>query len=175
MNNLKKYRIAKGFSQDKLSKLCGLKSRGYIYQCEAGIRKLSLSTAKKIASVLNVNVYDLMGDDLIRNNIPQDDKSQVASALEKSNRSSFEEALINLVYSYLGEQEYNSFKSDKDKLFFYICNSIVKYKEVITEEELSKIYFWISSFIDKEDLPTKQAKFEFKEDLISSKGNKENN
>lgn len=45
--------------------MVGLKGRGYLAQCETGARRLSLSLAHRIANALGVDVYDLLGDDLL--------------------------------------------------------------------------------------------------------------
>lgn len=69
MNNLRKYRIENGLSQTKLAQVTGLKDRSYLSQCERGASHLSLEKANKIAKILNVNVYELMGDDILQKGI----------------------------------------------------------------------------------------------------------
>lgn len=56
--NVKKYRISKGLSQEKLAELSGL-HRTYISAVERGERSISLDNISKIATALNLEVYKL--------------------------------------------------------------------------------------------------------------------
>ena len=53
-NNLRKYRIQKGFSQEKLAELSGL-HRTYIGGIEGRTRNVSLRTIEKLANVLEIS------------------------------------------------------------------------------------------------------------------------
>lgn len=66
MNNLKKYRIESGLSQTKLARAADLKWHTFISQCENGEKRLPFDLGKKFAKILNVNVYELMGDDILQ-------------------------------------------------------------------------------------------------------------
>ena len=58
-DNVKKYRKAKGFSQEKLAELCGL-HRTYISDIECCQRNASLKSLQKIADALEVDSYLLL-------------------------------------------------------------------------------------------------------------------
>lgn len=58
-NNLKKYRLDKGLSQEKFSELCGL-HRTYISDIECCNRNISLENVQKIANALGVDSYILL-------------------------------------------------------------------------------------------------------------------
>ena len=64
-NNLKYYREKNGLSQEELSRRTGI-SRTYISGIEVGDRRLTLNTATRIAEVLHVNPYELLGMDAIK-------------------------------------------------------------------------------------------------------------
>lgn len=57
--NIRKYRITRNLSQEKLAELTGL-HRTYIGATERGDRNISLKNIDKIAKALNVKVYDLV-------------------------------------------------------------------------------------------------------------------
>ena len=139
MNNLKKYRKQTNLSQLELSEKIGFKNRSYISQCELGICKLSLDTANKIAKVLNCNVYDLMGNDLIKGNIPEEDKNKAISALTNNKNSSFLDSFIALINSYNDEFITDQLK-DKDSQLFKICNILKTYNDIISIEDLKNIF-----------------------------------
>lgn len=56
--SLKKYRQAKGLSQEKLSEISSL-HRTYISAVERGTRSISLNNIQKIATALDIEVYKL--------------------------------------------------------------------------------------------------------------------
>lgn len=56
--NVKKYRIKKSLSQEKLSELSGL-HRTYISSLERGQRSISLKNIELIASALDIEIYKL--------------------------------------------------------------------------------------------------------------------
>ena len=56
--NVRKYRTAKGISQEKFAELCGL-HRTYISDIECFRRSISLDNIQKIADVLEVETYKL--------------------------------------------------------------------------------------------------------------------
>lgn len=58
-NNVKKYRIKKGFSQEKFAELCNL-HRTYISDIECSQRNVSLETIQKIANALEIEPYKLL-------------------------------------------------------------------------------------------------------------------
>lgn len=64
-NNLKYYREKAGISQEELARRTGI-SRTYISGIEVGDRRLTLNTATRIAEVLHVNPYELLGMDAIK-------------------------------------------------------------------------------------------------------------
>ncbi len=55
---VKKYRIEKGLSQEKLAEISGL-HRTYISSVERGTRSISLSNIDKIAKALELEPYKL--------------------------------------------------------------------------------------------------------------------
>lgn len=57
-NNLRKYRVNKGLSQEKLAELSEL-HRTYISDIECGKRSISLKNIEKIANALNIETYRL--------------------------------------------------------------------------------------------------------------------
>lgn len=58
MNNLKKIRMKKHYSQEKLAYEAGITVR-YVAFLESGKRKPSLDVAFKISGILNSNVEDI--------------------------------------------------------------------------------------------------------------------
>lgn len=54
--NLKKYRIKKKLSQEKLAELC-LFNRTYISSLERGIRTPSLKSIEIISKILEIDIY----------------------------------------------------------------------------------------------------------------------
>lgn len=70
MNNLKRYREQKNLSQERLAELL-LKDDGssvgrtVISQLETGKRRLNLKTAEKLGAILNVDPYELIGEELL--------------------------------------------------------------------------------------------------------------
>lgn len=64
-NNLKKYRVARGFSQQRLAELVGM-SRSYISETELGTQRLTLKAATRIAPFLTVSPQELLGMDAIK-------------------------------------------------------------------------------------------------------------
>lgn len=59
--NLKKIRTQKGITQDELATKCGV-SQQAVCNYEAGIREPSLYTLKRLASVLDCTVDELLAD-----------------------------------------------------------------------------------------------------------------
>ena len=57
-NNLRFYRNKKGFTQEKLSEICGI-STDYLSQIERGKRTPSFRRMELIAKALDVEVYKL--------------------------------------------------------------------------------------------------------------------
>lgn len=57
-NNVKKYRLSLGLSQEKLAEICKL-HRTYISDIERSQRSISLKNVQKIANALNVPIYKL--------------------------------------------------------------------------------------------------------------------
>lgn len=165
MNNLKKYRKERGLSQSQLAKQIGLKLHSFISQCENGRRPLPYNLAVKISKVLNCNVYDLMGDDLLKSKLPKNEKDRAITALEKSSKKSFEQLLSELTQSYYSEWVFNDFTSTRDKLYFYICNLLISYPKVITDEDLLKLHLLIAKYMEDNKIFEKSAYLEFKEDL----------
>ena len=64
-NNLKYYRERANISQEELSRRTKI-SRTYISGIEVGDRRLTLNTATRIADILHVNPYELLGMDAIK-------------------------------------------------------------------------------------------------------------
>jgi len=58
-SNIKRYRTARGFSQEKLAEFAGL-HRTYIGAVERGERNISAKNIAKIAEVLGIEPYRLM-------------------------------------------------------------------------------------------------------------------
>jgi len=59
--NLRKYRVEKGFSQEKFAEICGL-HRTYISDIECFQRNVSLENIQKIADALEIESYRLLID-----------------------------------------------------------------------------------------------------------------
>lgn len=57
-NNLRKYRLQKGLSQEKFAELAGL-HRTYISDIERYKRSISLENIQKIADTIGIEVYKL--------------------------------------------------------------------------------------------------------------------
>lgn len=57
-DNLKKYRLERGYSQEKFAEVCGL-HRTYISDIECFHRNISLESVQKIAIALNIEIYKL--------------------------------------------------------------------------------------------------------------------
>lgn len=57
-SNVKKYRIAKGLSQEAFAEKCGL-HRTYISAIECYRRSISLENIRRIADALEVEIYKL--------------------------------------------------------------------------------------------------------------------
>lgn len=57
--NVKRYRIARNLSQEKLAELSGL-HRTYISALECERRNISIDNIQKIATALNVEAYKLL-------------------------------------------------------------------------------------------------------------------
>ena len=57
-NNLKKYRMAIGMSQEEFAEKCGL-HRTYISAVECHRRSISLENIKRIADALGIETYKL--------------------------------------------------------------------------------------------------------------------
>lgn len=64
--NIKKYRLARGFTQEQLSELCEI-SADYMSHLERGTRIPSLRVLVKIAETLNVTIGDLAADVELKN------------------------------------------------------------------------------------------------------------
>lgn len=60
--NVRKYRIAKGVSQEKFAELCGL-HRTYISDIECFRRSISLDNIQKIADALGIETHRLFLED----------------------------------------------------------------------------------------------------------------
>ena len=56
--NLRRYRIERGYSQEKFAELCGL-HRTYISDIECFQRNVSLESVQKIADALKIETYKL--------------------------------------------------------------------------------------------------------------------
>lgn len=57
--NLKKYRINRGFSQEKFAEICGM-HRTYISAIECFRRSISLENIQRIADALEIEPYKLL-------------------------------------------------------------------------------------------------------------------
>lgn len=56
--NLKRYRLARGLSQEKLAEICGL-HRTYISTVERFKRNISIENVQRIANALDIEAYKL--------------------------------------------------------------------------------------------------------------------
>ena len=61
-SNVRKYRAAKGISQEKFAELCGL-HRTYISDIECFRRSISLDNIQKIADALEIPTFKLFVDE----------------------------------------------------------------------------------------------------------------
>ena len=62
MNNLKAKRIEKGMTQDEVAKACGITQCAYSYY-EIGKRQPKPAMLRKLASIFECTIDDLIGDD----------------------------------------------------------------------------------------------------------------
>ena len=60
-NNLKKFRLEQGISQEKLAELSNL-HRTYIGSVERGERNIAIDNMEKIADALSVSIITLLSD-----------------------------------------------------------------------------------------------------------------
>lgn len=60
--NLKKYRISRGLSQEKLAEICGM-HRTYISAIECFRRSISLENIQRIANALEIEPYKLLTEE----------------------------------------------------------------------------------------------------------------
>jgi transcriptional regulator with XRE-family HTH domain len=58
-SNLKRIRLGKGFSQEKLAELAGL-DRTYVSSCERGRRNASLKSVERLAKALQISPETLL-------------------------------------------------------------------------------------------------------------------
>lgn len=65
LNNLKKYRIEKGFSQQRLAEIAEC-DRSYISEVENGKQKLTLKMASKFGEAMSIPAFDILGADAIK-------------------------------------------------------------------------------------------------------------
>ena len=61
-DNLKRYRVERGFSQEHLAELCGL-HRTYISDIERGTRNVSLENVQRLALALELAPSKLLEED----------------------------------------------------------------------------------------------------------------
>lgn len=59
--NLRKHRVAKGLSQEKLALEAGV-DRSYVGRIERGTENVTISTLEQLAQILSVRVRDLFND-----------------------------------------------------------------------------------------------------------------
>ena len=57
--NLKKFRLAKGYSQEELAERCDL-HRTYVSSVERGERNITVDNMEKLASALEVDIRELL-------------------------------------------------------------------------------------------------------------------
>lgn len=76
MNNLKKYRAVTGMTQKEFGDAVGV-TRAAI--CEAENGKLGMTLAKKICDTFNIDIYDLLGGDILR--LLPENKEQLSTIL----------------------------------------------------------------------------------------------
>ena len=63
-NNVKKYRLEKGYSQEYFAELCGM-HRTYISSLECCRRSISLENIQRIADALEIDTYKLFLEEKI--------------------------------------------------------------------------------------------------------------
>jgi transcriptional regulator with XRE-family HTH domain len=59
---LKEFRVKKSLSQEELAEMAGL-HRTYVGSVERGERNISIDNMERLASALNIQIKDLLGDD----------------------------------------------------------------------------------------------------------------
>ncbi len=62
MNNLKKIRISKGMTQEQLADACGV-GQSVVSQWESGFCNPKVETLRKLATVLNCTIDELIGNE----------------------------------------------------------------------------------------------------------------
>lgn len=166
MNNVKKYRRARRISQIKLSEMVGLKGRGYLAQVETGAAKLSWNLATKIADVLHVDVYDLLGDDILKIK-PSDpeSKGKAVASLTKAGNVSFTDSFISLIDSFIYLFETNEYKSLSDEMLYSSCYKIRENLDGFTENDFKDFYILVSQFIDGRGVKHRQALADVADDI----------
>lgn len=164
MNNLKKFRKKKNLSQNKLADLVGLNSRSYISQCERGKSRLSLDIAKKLAKALNVNVYELMGDDVYKKGVEKN-IAHINGEEIRLTASSLEVAFDEFVSNFAYLMEPDSQRDDvKDVAIFHLLNILNENFRGMTSDDITCIKNELVKFIHSHNL-NKSALFEFQDEL----------
>lgn len=132
-NNLKYYRERAGMSQEELARRTGI-SRTYISGIEVGDRRLTLKTATRIADVLHVNPYELLGMDAIKYT------------------GDFMDTLHSLVYAHYDDMMTGVGKEPKtvsitDFNIFMIIYELIGHE--ITEDDIISIHSMVNSLTSK--------------------------
>ena len=170
MNNLKRYREQNNLSQEKLAELL-LKDDGssvgrtVISQLETGKRRLNLKTAKKLGAILNVDPYELMGEDNLKRPISRKDVNKALSSVFQNLGASFTASFESLVRSFMFLLKTEEYLNKSDELFFSASLKIAENLDGFTENDFKDFYILVSQFIDGRGVKHRQALADFADDI----------
>lgn len=171
MNNLRKYRKLNKLTQVQLAKLAGMKWHTFISQCENGEKRLPFDLGKKLAKVLNVDVYELMGDDVYKKGVEKN-IVHINGEEIRLNASSLEVAFDDFISrnAYLLEPE-DKRDDPKDIAIFRLLNVLNENFRGMTSEDVKSVQKAVIEFIQNNHL-NKSAIFEFQDELGLNSGDK---
>ncbi len=171
MNNLRKYRKLNKLTQVQLAKLAGMKWHTFISQCENGEKRLPFDLGKKLAKILDVDVYDLMGDDVYKKGVEKD----IVKVNDRDIRlspGSLEIAFDDFISGYAYLLEPDDRRDDpKDIAIFHLLNVLNEDFHGMTSKDIKSVQKVVVEFIKSQHL-NKSALFDFKDELGLNSGDK---